>query len=110
MARTIFPSTLSSCSQNCPPYCVFSGLGDCPNNIILSFPSPEETSTLVYEGIPQVGLLLIHSAEGGHQSSLSALCTLWAARFLPSWSESPRLSWSTRRFWERLDQVRWTNQ
>ena len=110
VARTIFPSTLSSCSQNRPPYCAFSGLGDCPNNIILSFPSPEKTSTLIYEGIPQVGLLLIHCAECEHQSSLSALCTLWAAQFLPSWSESPRLSWSTRRSWERLDQVRWTNQ
>jgi hypothetical protein len=70
VARTIFPSTLSSCSQNRPPYCAFSGLGDCPNNIILSFPSPEKTSTLIYEGIPQVGLLLIHCAECEHQSNL----------------------------------------
>ena len=23
--------TLSECSQNRPPYCIFSGLGDCPN-------------------------------------------------------------------------------
>jgi hypothetical protein len=69
VARIIFPSTFSSCSQNRSPYCAFSGLGDCPNNIILSFPSPEEASTLIYEGIPQVGLLLIHSADGGHRGN-----------------------------------------
>jgi len=47
------PSTLSGCSQNRPPYCTFSGLGDCPNKIILPFPSPEEVPTLMYEGIPR---------------------------------------------------------
>jgi hypothetical protein len=52
VARTIFPSTLSSCSQNRPPYCAFSGLGDCPNNIILSFPSPEEAQYPYIRGHP----------------------------------------------------------
>jgi hypothetical protein len=52
VARTIFSSTLSSCSQNRPPYCAFSGLGDCPNNIILSFPSPEETQYPYIRGHP----------------------------------------------------------
>jgi hypothetical protein len=64
---------------------------------ILSFLSRalKRPSTLIYEGIPQVGLFLIHCAECEHQSTLSAFCNLWAAQFLPSWSESPRLSWST---------------
>ena len=108
VARTIFPSTLSSCSQNRQPYCAFSGLGDCPNNIILSFPSPEEASTLTYEGIPQVGLFLMHCVECEHQSSL-----VLSVPFGPHGSyrvgrrarDSPG-----RRSWERLDQIRWTNQ
>jgi hypothetical protein len=42
--------TLSECSQNRPPYCIFSGLGDCPNKIILPFPSPEKMPTRKYVG------------------------------------------------------------
>ena len=107
VARTIFPSTLSSCSQNRPPYCAFSGLGDCPNNIILSR-ALKMPITLIYEGIPQVGLFLMHCAECEHQSSL-----VLSIPFEPHSSfrvgrrarDSPG-----RRSWERLDQVRWTNQ
>jgi hypothetical protein len=47
-------STPSGCSQNRGPYCTFSGLGDCPNKIILPFPSPEEVPTPIYVGIHQV--------------------------------------------------------
>src|SRR5215208_5646242 len=47
-------STLSECSQNRGSYCTFSGLGDCPNNLILPFPSPEKMPTRIYEGIPRV--------------------------------------------------------
>ena len=50
----ILIDTLSESSQNHKPYCNFSGLGDCPNKIILSFPSPEEMPTLIYGGIPQM--------------------------------------------------------
>ena len=35
-----------------PP--LYSELGDCPKNLILSFPSLQKVPTLVYEGIPQV--------------------------------------------------------
>jgi hypothetical protein len=43
-----FQSTLSSCSQTHPPYCIFSGLGGCPNNRShFSSPSPEEVPTSV---------------------------------------------------------------
>jgi len=42
---TRFLSTLSACSQNHPPYCVFSGLGGCPNRSRFSSPSPEEVPT-----------------------------------------------------------------
>jgi hypothetical protein len=42
------PSTLSAYSQTHPPYWTFSGLGDCPNNLILSFPSSEKVPTPVY--------------------------------------------------------------
>jgi hypothetical protein len=31
-----------------------SGLGDCPNNPVLSLPSPEKVPTHIYEGIPQI--------------------------------------------------------
>ena len=47
-------STLSECSQNRGPYCTFSGLGDCPNNLILPFPSPEKLPTRTYEVITGV--------------------------------------------------------
>jgi hypothetical protein len=52
VARIMFPSTFSSCSQNRSPYCAFSGLGDCPNNIILSFPSPEDAHYPYIRGHP----------------------------------------------------------
>jgi hypothetical protein len=42
------PSTLLACPQNHPPYCAFSGLGDCPNNLILTFLSPEKVPTRIY--------------------------------------------------------------
>src|SRR5918995_4575376 len=41
------PSTLSECSQNRQPKCAFSGLGDCPNNLLLPFPSPEKVAARV---------------------------------------------------------------
>src|SRR5215211_5088648 len=47
-------STLSECSQNRGSYCSFSGLGDCPNNLILPFPSPQKVPTRTYERIPQM--------------------------------------------------------
>jgi hypothetical protein len=46
--------TLSGCSQNRGPYCTFSGLGDCPNKIILPFPSPEVVPTPIYVSIHQL--------------------------------------------------------
>ena len=50
----ILIDTLSGCSQNRRPYCIFSGLGDCPNKIILPFPSPEKMPTLIHGDIPPV--------------------------------------------------------
>jgi hypothetical protein len=42
------PPTLAAYSQTHPPYWIFSGLGDCPNNLIRSFPSSEKLPTPVY--------------------------------------------------------------
>ena len=42
------PSTLSIYSQTHSPYWTFSGLGDCPNNLIFPFPSSEKVPTPVY--------------------------------------------------------------
>ena len=50
----ILIDTLSEYSQNRRPYCIFSGLGDCPNKIILPFPSPEKMPTLIHGNIPPV--------------------------------------------------------
>jgi hypothetical protein len=33
--------------------CAFSELGDCPNNLILSFPSPEKVAAIGSQRIPQ---------------------------------------------------------
>src|SRR5687768_3768555 len=74
---------LSECSQNRPPYCTFSGLGDCPNKIILPFPSPEEVPTLVYERIARMDYLrygplradtetTLFTAIPGHAGSLNS--------------------------------------
>src|ERR671912_2252888 len=41
----------------------FSGLGDCPNKIILSFPSPRKAPIRIYEGSPQVDCLLALSCS-----------------------------------------------
>jgi hypothetical protein len=46
--ETRSPSTLAAYSQTHPPYWTLSGLGDCPNDLIRSFPSSEKVSTLVY--------------------------------------------------------------
>ena len=55
--------TLSECSQNRPPYCIFSGLGDCPNKIILPFPSPEKCLPLYTRASPEwTSLALLPSA------------------------------------------------
>jgi hypothetical protein len=63
------PSTLSECSQNCQPYWAFSGLGDCPNNLILPFPSPEKVRAHTYEVIPRVDY---PGTFASHGSPLSA--------------------------------------
>ena len=39
------PSTLAAYSLTRPPYWTFSGLGDCPNDLIRSFPSSEKVAT-----------------------------------------------------------------
>ena len=68
-------STLSECSQNRGPYCCFSGLGDCPNNLILPFPSPEKLPTRTYERSPRVDYSwhVLPSADTEADSGLSAI-------------------------------------
>jgi hypothetical protein len=70
------------------------------HDIILSFPSPEEAPTLIYEGMAQMELSLAHWRAGcGHRGRLSAFFNLCPAQSCQRWSESPRLPWSTRRSW-----------
>jgi hypothetical protein len=52
-----------SFSRTYPPYGVFSGLGGCPNNLILSLPSPEEVPTLIYEGIIRANYNVVHRSN-----------------------------------------------
>jgi hypothetical protein len=64
-----------------------------------SFPEPPKGTYPYIRRYASSGLVLARSAECGHRSRLRAFCNPCAAQSCPSWSESQRLSWSTRRSW-----------
>jgi len=62
LRRTHDPTDSLRVFSESPAILVLSGLGDCPNNIILSFPSPQNVPTRINEGTAQ-WTILAHPAE-----------------------------------------------
>jgi hypothetical protein len=82
------PHRLSACSQTHPLCCDFSGLGDCPNKLILPFPGPEKVPNPYVRGHSSIGLFLTHSVESGYRGNLIHR-SIWKGRFFEVQMQEP---------------------
>ena len=95
LRRTHDPTDSLRVFSESPAILVLSGLGDCPNNIILSFPSPQKVPTRIYEGTTQVDYfgtprrVLVGANLLDTKDHTGAVGVVLSGHFVCEWADEP---------------------